>query len=114
MPRINRIQISIETAANGWSGPVCVEFNGHQLPLDNVDGSVLANSQLVGECSPNSFAHSVILVGPDTGSWDIAGVSVMYDISGEDDYSVKFGAVTLDETQSLDLWEERPLLAFDV
>ena len=114
MPRINRIEITINTGQSGWEGPVCLEFNGHQLPIDLREGSAEAGGHLVGECQPNSFAHSVHLVGPQAGKWDIDELSVTYDVTAGDEYSVRFGAITLDETQSLDIWQERPLPTFDV
>jgi len=114
MPRINRIEITIETGLQGREGPVCLEFNGHALPLNNAEGSAESESTLIGACQPNSFAHSVYLIGPDKGAWDINGISVTFDVSGDDPYTVRYGSITLDESQSLDIWLERPLPSFDV
>jgi hypothetical protein len=114
MPRISHLQLSIETGQNGWDGPVSIAFNGHELPLEKGQGGCSSGETLNGELSPNSFAHSVVLVGPESGAWDIAGLKVTYEVPGEESYTIRFGAITLGDAESLDIWQERPLLTFDV
>ncbi len=114
MPRVNRLAISIETGESGRSEPVTFEFNGHELPFENVSGGTGPNEVFEGEFAPNSFAHSVVLVGPKEGEWNIAGFTVNYEIMGDDPYTVRFGEVTLDQETSVNIWQDPPLKAFDV
>jgi len=62
----------------------------------------------------NSFAHSLTLVGPESGKWEIEKFSIEYDCENEKPYTVQFGRVTLDETTEVNIWQDPPVLAFDV
>ena len=94
--------------------PVTFEFNSHELPFENASGGTGPQEVFEGDFAPNSFAHSVVLVGPNDGEWAIDGFTVDYEVVGDDPYSVSFGAVTLDSGTSVNIWQDPPLKTFDV
>jgi hypothetical protein len=114
MPRINTIEIEVKTGESGHDGPVYMTFNGHTLPLELTRGSAAAGDILVGALNPSSVAHSVALDGPGEGYWQIERMTVTYHPTGEAPYSLSFGAVTLDETNAVNIYRPRPPEAFDV
>ena len=114
MPKIEKIGIEIETGERGKQGPVQFEFNGHKLTFDTVSGGTEPNAQFEGEFEVGSFGHSVVLVGPDTGEWDIQQLKVTDNLEGENAYSLRFAPLTLDESHSLNLYHSRPRPTFDV
>jgi hypothetical protein len=54
------------------------------------------------------------LVGPESGKWEIEKITIEYDCENEKPYTVHFGAVTLDESTEVNIWQDPPILAFDV
>ena len=113
MPLVKTVKVEITTARRDVDWPVMLEFNGHQLPFDTVD-EVDESHVFRGGFTPNSFAHSVLIVGPETGEWEISGLQVTYDPMGHDPYTVHFGEITLDSETSLDIWQDPPLPTFEV
>jgi membrane-bound inhibitor of C-type lysozyme len=114
MPRVNTFKVTVQTGEQGISEPVQFNFNNHKLPFENVVGSAEAGNMFEGGYEVNSFAHSLTLVGPESGKWEIEKISVEYACENEKPYTVNFGAVTLDETTEVNIWQDPPVLAFDV
>lgn len=114
MPRLNTFQVTIETGDSGTQGPVKFSINNHQLPLENTRGGVGPGETFQGGFEVNSFAHSLTLVGPQQGRWDIQSLKVDYACENTEPYSVRFGPVTLDETTEVNIWQDPPLPTFDV
>ena len=96
------------------SEPVHFNFNNHKLPFDNATGSAEPGMLFEGSFDVNSFAHSLTLVGPESGKWEIEKISVEYDCENEKPYTVHFGKVNLDETTEVNIWQDLPVPAFDV
>lgn len=94
--------------------PVKFSINNHVLPLENTQGSAEPGQIFEGGYAVNSFAHSLTLVGPESGQWNIKKVIVDYNSDGIEPYSVTFGEVTLDETTEVNIWREPPLPVIDV
>ncbi len=94
--------------------PVHFNFNNHKLPFENVSGSAVAGEVFAGSFDVNSFAHSLTLVGPESGKWEIEKITVEYDCENEKPYTVNFGAVTLDETTEVNIWQDPPIVTFAV
>ena len=114
MPRVLTFKVKIETGKQGPDEQVNFCFNGHKMPFDNVKGSNEPDSNFEGSFDVNSFAHSLTLVGPEKGTWEIEKIRVDFECEGEKPYTVNFGAVTLDETTQVNLWQDSPVPAFDV
>ena len=114
MPRINTFKVKVHTGQQGMSEPVHFNFNNHKLPFDNATGSAEPGMLFEGSFDVNSFAHSLTLVGPESGKWEIEKISVEYDCENEKPYTVHFGKVNLDETTEVNIWQDLPVPAFDV
>ena len=114
MPRVLTFKVNIETGKEGPNEPVNFCFNGHKMPFDKTTGSNESDSIFEGSFDVNSFAHSLTLVGPEKGKWEIKKIRVDYECEGEKPYTVNWGAVTLDETTEVNLWQDPPIPAFDV
>ena len=114
MPRINTFKVKVQTGQQGTSEPVHFNFNNHKLPFENVTGSAESGKEFEGSFDVNSFAHSLTLVGPESGKWEIEKVSIEYDCENEKPYTVHFGKVNLDETTEVNIWQDLPVPAFDV
>ena len=114
MPRVLTFQVNIETGSQGPNETVNFCFNGHKLPFENVVGSNEPKSIFEGSFDVNSYAHSLTLVGPEKGKWEIEKIIVDYECEGEKPYVVKWGAVTLDETTEVNIWQDPPVSSFDV
>lgn len=114
MPHIQRIEIEIITGASGHDTPVTLAFNGHELEFDDEDGSTTPGARFTGTFEPHSFAHSVELLGPESGTWNIESISVAYRCSNEAPYAVHFGAVQVQSGQKVDIWQDRPMPIWSV
>ena len=98
----------------GLAEPVHFTINGHKLPFDDFKGGTGAGETFEGEFEIRSFAHSLTLVGPESGSWKIHKIHVEYDCENTQPYSVTFGEVALDETTEVNIWQDPPLPTWDV
>ena len=114
MPRLNNFKVTIQTGDPGTRGPVKFSINNHQLPLENTQGGVGPGETFAGGFDVNSFAHSLTLVGPEEGRWNIRSIQVDYRCENTEPYTVKFGEVTLDEATEVNIWQDPPLPTFDV
>lgn len=114
MPKVNSFRVRIETGEIGTADTVHFNFNNHKLPFENVTGGTGPGEVFEGGFDVNSFAHSMTVVGPERGQWHIKSLTVEIDSESVPPYSVRFGEVTLDETNELNIWQEPPMSTFDV
>ncbi|HIE42345.1 MAG TPA: helicase [Nitrospinaceae bacterium] len=114
MPRVNTFKVTVQTGQQGMSENVHFNFNNHKMLFEDVIGSAESGKTFEGSFSVNSFAHSLTLVGPESGKWEIEKISIEYDCESEKPYTVHFGRVTLDETTEVNIWQDPPVPAFDV
>ena len=114
MPKVNTFKVKVQTGPQGMSEPVRFNFNNHIMPFENVTGSTGAGETFEGSFEVNSFAHSLTLIGPQSGKWGIEKITVEYDCENEKPYTVMFGGVNLDESTEVNIWQDPPVLAFDV
>ena len=114
MPKINSFKVKIETGDTGTPGPVQFSINNHTLPLDNPTGETGTGGVFEGGFEVNSFAHSLTLVGPEEGQWNIKKIQVDFDCENMAPYTVTYGEVTLDDSNQVNLWQDPPLPTFDV
>ena len=114
MPKLNRFKILIETGTSGGESPVHFTINNHKLPLEEVQGGVGPGETLTGGYEVGSFAHSLTLVGPASGHWNIGKIKMDYECEGVPPYSVTFDEVTLDGTTEVNIWHDPPLSTWDV
>jgi hypothetical protein len=95
------------------------EYGNPELPRYAINGFPLDFEESSGGCGPGeifhatgypeSFPHSLLLVGPSDGVWDLEETSVTLWIEGERPYTVRLGSVQLDNLSDLNLWYEPPL-----
>ena len=114
MPRLESFDLKIATGERGPNQAPVYEINGFKLDFEemaggNGPGEVL---ELTGE--PQSFPHSLALVGPAEGTWDIQSIEATYRVMGGEPYSVRLGEVALDEETNLNIWYDRPTRVIDV
>ncbi len=114
MPKLNLFKLKVETGDVGLAEPVHFTINGHKLPFDDFKGGTGAGETFEGEFEIRSFAHSLTLVGPESGSWKIRKIHVDYDCENTQPYSATFGEVALDETTEVNIWQDPPLPTWDV
>ena len=114
MPKVNTFKVKVQTGSQGMSEPVHFNFNNHNMEFENVIGSAESGKDFEGNFEVNSFAHSLTLVGPQSGKWDVEKIIVEYDCENEEPYTVQFGSVTLDDTTEVNIWQDPPVPAFDV
>jgi hypothetical protein len=114
MPRLNTFTLEIKTGEN--AGPERPQYSINSFPLDfdESEGSVAPGAVLKVTGTPQSFPHTLLLMGPSEGCWDIESVHATYDCADEDPYTIHLGAVSLDDNSDLNIWYERPVTAFDV
>jgi len=114
MPKLNTFSIKIETGERGTEDPVKFNINGFPIPFENGAGGTGPGQVFEASYEINSFPHSLALVGPEKGAWDIKKISLEYLCQESKPYSVTFGEVTLDATTEVNIWQEPPLPSFDV
>ena len=114
MPKLNRFRIQIETGTTGGLQPVHFTINNHKLPLEGTEGGVGPGETFSGGFEVGSFAHSLTLVGPESGHWNIQKIKVDYECEQVPHYSAIFGEVTLDEATEVNIWRDPPLPTWDV
>ena len=114
MPKLIGFKINIETGKHGLQEPVKFGINGHELLLEGAQGGTGPGQVLEGGYSVNSFAHSLTIIGPEKGQWNIKKITVDYKSEGIEPYSVTFGEVTLDETTEVNIWNDPPTPSYDV
>ena len=96
------------------SEPVKFSINGHSLPFVGAQGGTESGQVFEGGYDVNSFAHSLTIVGPEKGQWNIKKMTIDYKSEGIEPYSVTFGEAMLDETNEVNIWKDPPLPVFDV
>jgi hypothetical protein len=114
MPRLESFELKIKTGERGPNRTPRYEINGFALDFVEIEGGNGPGETLELAADPQSFPHSLVLVGPESGQWDIAEVEATYNVMGGDPYTVRLGAVTLDEESNLNIWHERPAVLLDV
>jgi len=114
MPKLNSFNIKITTGEQGMDEAVQFSINSHVVPFDNIQGGTGAGQTFEGDFEINSFAHSLTLVGPEKGKWNIREMEVGFETENIEPYSVRYGEVTLDPTTEVNLWQDPPLKTFDV
>ena len=114
MPRLDSFSLDIKTGKQGGPARVQYGINGFPLDFDDSEGGTGSGESIRVSGNPQSFPHMLTLRGPDEGQWDIESVDITYHCSGEEPYSIRLGAVTLDDNSDLNIWHERPLPVFSV
>lgn len=114
MPRLESFTLKLQTGERGLGTMPRYAINGFPLDFDEVKGGVGANETAELTGSPQSFPHSLVLIGPEEGAWDIAGITATYKCAGAQPYTVRLGAVTLDDDADLNIWYQRPARVLDV
>ena len=116
MPKLTQFKLEITTGTS--PGPENPQFsiNGFPLDFDETEGSTEAGATMVAVGAPNSYPHSLVLVGPEEGSpdWEITSAKITYDCDNMEPYEVCMGKATLDDNANLNIWHEPPLPTFDV
>ncbi|MBI1319915.1 MAG: helicase [Candidatus Hydrogenedens sp.] len=114
MPRLESFDMKIKTGERGPNKAPSYEINGFKLDFDEMAGGNGPGETLELSGEPQSFPHSLVLIGPEDGAWDIAEVQLTYQVMGGPPYTVRLGAVTLDGESNLNIWYDRPPKVIDV
>lgn len=114
MPRLESFTLKLTTGEQGLPTPPKYAINGFPLDFDEIKGGFAPGetAELMG--SPQSFPHSLVLIGPEEGEWDIQGLTATYHCAGSQPYSVRLGAITLQDDTDLNIWHQRPAKVLDV
>lgn len=114
MPRLESFTLKVKTGKNGLGKAPKYAINGFALDFDEVKGGTGPGEEAELTGSPQSFPHSLVLIGPDEGRWDIEGASLRYHCAGSEPYTVRLGAITLEDDMDLNIWHQRPAKVLDV
>ena len=114
MPKIESFSVEIQTGKSGVSEPILFNFNSHTMPFNNIEGSTASGQVFSGDFEVRSFCHSLTLVGPESGTWDIESIRIDFVCEGAEPYSLNYGAVSLDATTEVNLWRAAPPKTFEV
>jgi hypothetical protein len=114
MPRIETFSVAIKTGSVGTQESPRFCFNGYDCEFDEPTGGTGVGQQFEGRFAPRSVPHQLYLSGPTEGTWEIAGIDIHYELSDGDQYDICLGAVTLDGTNAVNLWRQRPQPSVDV
>ncbi len=111
--KLAQMVLHLKTGERGRSDVPDLEFNGHLLPLRDVEGSCGSGESLQGMIRPGSVAHTVRLVGPETGTWDIESLRIDYE-GDTGSWTVEFEPFDLDDSSSADIFRLPPLPTWEV
>jgi hypothetical protein len=114
MPKLNHFDILIKTGASAGPYPPKWTINGFPVEFEEHKGGTGPGETFESSADPQSFPHTLLLRGPEQGTWEIDEVQVTYYPEGEPPYTVRLGKVTLDGESDLNVWHERPQPVFDV
>ena len=114
MPKLNTFDVVVKTGSNGLDRAPRWCINGFVMDFEQAEGAASPGTTFKGSASPGSFPHTLLLRGPDAGKWEIESAQVTYYPNGEPPYTVRLGAVTLDDDADLNIWHDRPAPVFDV
>ena len=106
MQKVETLRIRIRSGARGTLEPVRIRFNGHELALQVDAGDTTPGADFEGSFVVSSVAHSVELLAPSTGVWDLDEVVAVFE--GLDPAERRHGPASLSDGQTLDLWNETP------
>lgn len=101
--------LTVKTGEHGIAEMPRYAINGFPLEFEESSGGCGPGEEFHATGYPGSYPHSLLLVGPREGVWDIEETSVTYWLEGERPYSVRLGAAQLNETSDLNLWYEPPM-----
>lgn len=111
MQKIDTVKLVIATGDVGTDTPVRMKFNGHEVALNVDRGSTAPGSEFEGHFDVHSVAHSVFLLGPESGTWEVTRLVVSF--GGPEPTKNEYGPLTLAAGGQLDIWT-KPVETFDV
>lgn len=114
MPKLNAFEVRVKTGQHGMEQTPRYSINGFALDFDQESGDVRPGGHFEGRGMPDSFPHSLHLIGPEEGVWDIDELSITYHPAGEPPYVLRFAPITLDAESNLSIWHPRQAVMFDV
>jgi hypothetical protein len=114
MPRIENFKVAIRTGNVGTQEQPQFSFNGFVCQFEEPTGGTGAGERFEGCFAPRSVPHELFLSGPEEGRWEVSSIDIHYELSRGETYDIHLGPVTLDETNAVNLWRERPQPCFDV
>lgn len=114
MPKLDTFDLEIKTGDKGRDDVPKYAINGFPLDFDAYTGGAGPSETFKAKGSPRSFPHSLTLIGPESGEWEIESMSMTYYCSGEDPYTIRIGKFTLDDQSDANIWHDAPAEVFDV
>jgi hypothetical protein len=113
MPRLESFTLKLKTGAQGLPATPKYAINGFPLDFDEIKGGTAPGDEAELTGNPQSFPHSLVLIGPEEGEWDIEGMTITYNCAGSQPYNVRLGAITLQDDTDLNIWHQRPARVLD-
>jgi hypothetical protein len=115
VPKIETVTIRIATGKTGTSDPVRIRFNNFEIPLKVTSGGAGSHESFEGTFRLGSMGHSCSLLGPKSGTWDIADLEVTWDYGpAAEPVTHRFGPASLAAGQDLNILDAPPPPPFDV
>jgi len=102
MNKVDTVHLVIRSGAVGTSSAVRMRFNGHVVELTRINGGTGPGETFEGQFHVRSVAHSVSLLGPDLGRWEIEGIVARYE--GVEQLTRELGPLALEPGGEADLW----------
>ncbi len=114
MPKLNTFDVVVKTGKSGRTTTPKWIINGFTVEFDQTSGGTGPGETFEATGNPGSFPHTLLLSGPEEGTWEIEEATVTYYPNGAQPYTVKLGAVSVDAESDLNIWYEQPQPVFDV
>jgi hypothetical protein len=111
---LQSFSLVVKTGKRGNADVPRYAINGFPLDFDESSGGCGPGEIFQATGNPQSFPHSLLLVGPADGEWDIEETTVTLWLEGAPPYVVRLGAATLDERSDLNLWYDPPLPVYNL
>jgi hypothetical protein len=104
MARLQQLKLTITTGDEGTRSPVRIRINGHTIPVIRTGGGTGPRERFEGSIQIGSVVHSLELLGPPLGRWEIGGLHAWFLMDQGDPYGNEVGPVMLEANTSINIW----------
>jgi len=112
MARLLQVRLTITTGTVSTQAPVRVRINGHILPVTCTSGDTRTGGMFQGVADIRSVVHSLELLGPVEGAWEVERVEAFFEMEQGEPYGHEIGPIRLEAGQAVNIWSATP--TFDV
>lgn len=103
MSRLNTLRLALQTGATGTTTPVRIRINGFTVPVKRLSGDTGSRERWQGSLDINSVVHTLELLGPTSGSWELDELVATFETATGTHANVLQG-IRLGEQQALNIW----------